>query len=94
MQGNTVPVISDMPVKCEPSLKKAPGSVIITKKKHPASHPAKARTGAPHNSPADPLQDPTEAPPYPERGGKYARLPPGEDGYQDAQPSKSMYISH
>ena len=89
LHGSTVPVISDIPVKGEPTLKKAPGSVIITKKKHPASHPAKARTGAPHYSPADPSQGPTEAPPYPEEGGKYARLPPGEDEIiRDIQPSK------
>ena len=84
LHGDTVLILSDTPAKGEPApaenvTKKAPGSVLITKKRHSSRHPAKDRAGAPHNSAEDPLPDFTGSSQYPQEGGKYTRLPLVED---------------
>jgi hypothetical protein len=84
LHSDTVQIFSDTPATGEPEpaenvTRKAPGSVIITKKRHSVRHPAKDRAGAPYNSPKDPLPDFTGLSQYPQEGGKYPRLPIVED---------------
>ena len=94
LHGDTVLILSDTPAKGEPApaenvTKKAPGSVLIIKKRHSARHPAKDRAGAPHNSVEDPLPDFTGSSQYPQKGGKYAKVPLVEDETPaDTLPSK------
>jgi hypothetical protein len=63
-------------------------TVLITKKKHSARHPAKDRAGAPRNSPEDPVPDYTGSSQYPQEGGKYTRIPLVEDETPANLPSK------
>ena len=93
LHGDMVLILSDTPAKNEPAppenvTKKIPGSVLITKKRHSARHPAKGRAGAPHTSKEDPLPEFTGSAQYPQEGEKYARLPLVEDETPANLPSK------
>jgi hypothetical protein len=85
--AGSVPALSDIPARGEStpakSTLKAPGSVIITKKKHFASHPAKDQTGAPHDPTPDLSQDIPEVPLYLQGEGKYA-----DETTRDTRPLK------
>jgi hypothetical protein len=77
------------PATPEKLLRKAPGSVIITKKKHSVTSPAPDEVDVREDLPSDPPGYLTEAPPYPQAQKKFAHLPLAADEItRDTPPSK------
>lgn len=71
------------------TVKKSPGSVIVTKKKHSVSPPAQPGGYVPETL-SDLPDDATEAPMDPQAQKKYAHLPlVADDGTVDIQPAKN-----
>lgn len=77
------------PATAEKTRKKAPGSVIITKKKHSVTPPAPNEAYVPEDLPSASPDYLTEAPPYPQAQKKYAHLPlVADESTRDTPPSK------
>jgi ribosomal protein L37E len=69
--------------------KKAPGSVIITKKKHSYTPPVQSVAYVPQDSQPDRSHDTLQAPPYSQTQKTYAHLPPvADESSRDTPPSK------